>query len=121
MRQAPRVHEVRETDGYRSQAHEAMQDGHQLRHLGHLHPAGGDDTDGSTDQQGDEQLDVSLGHDTPDRRRQRDGHTDDAVPVAAPRGFLVRQTPERQDEEDGRDDVRTYQDSIEFHDDLPTS
>ena len=31
------IHEIGETDGHRRQAHQAVQDGDEFRHLGHLH------------------------------------------------------------------------------------
>ena len=61
---------------------------------------------------------VVIGHVAEDRRDERDRHADDAVPVAAPGGFLVRQSAEREDEEDRRGDVGDGYDSFANHVDL---
>jgi len=43
---------------------------------------------------------------------ERDGHADDAVEVAVFRAFLTREAGEREDEEDGGDDVGRCDDSV---------
>jgi hypothetical protein len=121
VRQPLRVHEVGKTDRDGREADEAVQYSDQLRHLGHLDPPGRDQPDRAADEQRNEQLCIGLRDDAPNGRQQRDSHADDAVPVAAPRRLLVGQAAERQDEENGRDDVRNHQYSVEFHDDLSIS
>ncbi len=100
-----RVHEVGETHRHRRQAHQAVQDGDQLGHLGHLHPARGPQPDGAAHHQGADQQGVLCGDEAEHRGGQRDRHADDAVPVTPAGRFLVGQPAQREDEQDGRDDV----------------
>ena len=96
-------------------ADEAVQDRNELGHLRHLHSPREYQADGAADQQRDDQL-VIVGADfTEQGREQCDGHASDAVPVTAPGRFLVGQPAQREDEQDGRDDVRDIDDSFVDH------
>ena len=100
-----RIHEAGEAHEHSCQTNQAVQNGHEFRHLGHLHTLGQQETNGSTDQQCENQLDVVLRDNTENRRQQCDGHADDAVPVTPSSSFLVGQSAERQDEKNRGGDV----------------
>ena len=100
-----RIHEAGEAHEHGRETDEAVQNSHKLRHLGHLHALGQQETNGSTDQQCKNQLDVVLRDNTENRRQQRDGHADNAVPVTPSSSFLVGQSAERQDEKNRGGDV----------------
>ena len=100
-----RVHEVREADEDSRETDQAVQNGNKLGHLGHLHATREDEADTAAGEQCQHQLDIVLRHDTKDGREQRDRHTDDAVPVAASCGLLVREATQREDEKNRRGDV----------------
>ena len=115
-----RVHEVGEANGHRGHADQAVQYGDQFRHLRHLDAPGSDDTHGATNQERHDQVFNVLRDIAYQRCNERNRHTDDAVPVAAPRGLLVGQSAESENEKNGRDDVRDLDDSFVYlkHHDL---
>ena len=115
---AVRIHEAGEADEDRRESDQAVQDGDELGHLGHLHAAREDEADAAADQQRQHQLDIVLRDDAEDGREQRDRHTDDAVPVAASCGLLVRQSAQREDEQNRRGDVGNGNDTCTNHVDL---
>ena len=79
--------------------------GHQLRHLGHLHALRHILTDQTTarDQQQRQQPQARTGANQRGKDRQR--HTDDAIPDRALGAFLVRQTAKRKDEQNSRNNI----------------
>ncbi len=94
-----------EPDEHRGEADEAVERGDELRHLGHLHPAGDDVARAAADpdRQEDQEL---VAHPRPeDRRHHGERHADDAVPDRALGALLVRQPAQREDEQDRGDDV----------------
>ena len=113
-----RVHEIGETDKNRRKADEAVQDGDELGHLGHLHALRKQYADTATGQQRQHEFDIILRDNAEHGRDERDGHAGDAVPVAAPRGFLVREAAEREYEENRRGDVGNGNDTCTDHVDL---
>ena len=74
-----------------------MQDGDELRHLRHLHTACQHDTDTAAHEKRHKQNHVVLGNDAENGGKQRDCHTNDAIPVTASSSLLIRQAAERQD------------------------
>ncbi len=78
----------------------------------------GHDADAAADEQRHDQESVVLRDDAEDGRAERDRHARDAVPVAAPRGLLVREAAEREDEEYRRRDVGDRDDAWTQHDGL---
>jgi len=87
-----RIHEIGKSNGYCRDAHQAVQNGDEFRHLGHLHTMSRQQSDATADHQGCQQDLVMLRDDTQHRRDQGDRHAADAVPVAAPGRFLVRKS-----------------------------
>ena len=120
VRQSIRIHEVGKADRHRSQPDEAVQYGNQFRHLRHLHAPGGHDADAAADQERHDQQSEVLRNIAHQGRYERNRHAGDSVPVAAPRGLLVGQPAQGENEQDGRDDVRDLDDSLVYlkHHDL---
>ena len=76
-------------------------------HLRHLHLAGSVETDAAADEHGaDDPGHAGQGDAGPEHRRQHcEGHADDAVEIAAARGFRIGEPPETQDEENRGADI----------------
>ena len=90
VREAPRVHEVRESDRDGSEADEAVQDRDEFRHLRHLHTAREYEPYSAADEQRDDELvEICRYVVTRNGREQGDRHADDAVPVTSACCFLV--------------------------------
>ena len=89
------------------QADQAVHQRNQLGHLRHLHGAGSIEADAAADDHGaDDPGDAGQADPrAEDGCQHGDGHADDAVEVAAPRGFRVGQTTEAENEEDGGTNV----------------
>ena len=100
------VHETHVAHSHRCKAHQAVQDGNQLGHLGHLHATREHDSDAAAYQQGDHQDYVILGYDPKHRGEQCDCHAADAIPVAATRSLLVGKAAQGQDKQNRRSDIR---------------
>ncbi len=118
MRQPSRIHEVGESDRDGGKSNQAVQYRDELGHLGHLHATRQNQAHGAANQQRHDELVVLRRYLTEYRRKQRDRHADDAVPVTAARRLLVGQSAQCEDEQDRRDDVRNVYDSFVDHDGL---
>ena len=94
-----RVHEIGETDQYRGEPDQAVQDRDQFRHLRHLHPARQDKADNAADDHDADKHLVVRGDECRNGHYHRDNHTDDAEQVAATRGNVGTQTAECEDEQ----------------------
>ena len=101
-----------DADQHRGEADEAVQERNQLRHLRHLHFARLVDADGGADEHGDDDVAKAAAVVIVKGGDERDGHADDAVEVAVFRAFLTREAGEREDEEDGGDDVSRCDGSV---------
>ena len=75
-----------------------MKDGHQFRHLGHLHPASKDEANRSSNYQHPDEESVVPG-DPCNRSGKGDGHAQHPVEVSAPGGFLVTQPSKGENKE----------------------
>ena len=95
-----------------------MQDGHEFRHLRHLHSAREHEPDAAADDERAGQQRIIIGDLAEHSGQQGDGHARDAVPVTAARRFLVRQAAERKNEQYARRDVRDGNDAWTEHGDL---
>ena len=100
-----RIHEIGVTDEHGREPDETVQARNEFWHLRHLHAARQLQTDEAACADRDDQQPVVARHDADDGRDQRDRHAEDAVQVAPPRGFLVAQPTEREDEQDRGCDV----------------
>ena len=68
-----------------------MKNGDQFRHLGHFDLRCRENADRPADDNGAQQHGVIVDLGRQDRRQNGDRHADNAVDIAAPRGFLVAQ------------------------------
>ena len=90
---------------HRRQAHEAVQDGHQLRHLGHFDLLRQTNTDCPTDHHREDNPADVAGVRTQNSGDQGDGHPGDAEIVALLRGFVFRQTRQAENKQDCSNNV----------------
>ena len=95
----------READQHRGRADEAVEDGDQLRHRRHLHARRQGRADGATAGQHREQDGIARDPRPQDGGDHGDRHAGDAEQVAAPRGFLLGQPAEAEDEEQPGDQI----------------
>ena len=95
---------ARESDQAGGEADQAVHQGDELGHLGHLHGARGVEADRAADDQRADDPGQALGEfdaRPEDRGQHGERHAHHAEQVAAARGLGVRETAEAQDEEDG--------------------
>jgi hypothetical protein len=97
--------ELRERDERRRPAADPVEQGHHLRHRGHLHLPRADHSDHAPDRGGDDDQRPVRDPLDEQRGRDRDEHPHAAQPVAAPRVLRGREKTQRQDEADDRDEV----------------
>ena len=93
------------------EADEAVQERNQFGHLRHFDFVRLVDTEGGADEHGEDDV-AQPGAVAVEGGDKGDGHADDAVEVAVFRAFLPRQSREREDEEDGGDDVGGGDESV---------
>ena len=87
-----------------SQPHQAVKNRHQLRHLGHLDPSGEDKAHHAAKRQrSNKNCVVPL--DSSYRGNQRDCHSQHAIKISPPCGFLITQSPQCKDEENDCSEV----------------
>ncbi|MNP05474.1 hypothetical protein D3C76_974290 [compost metagenome] len=104
-RRGVQVDEAVEAHQHRRHAHEAVQHGHQLGHLGHLDLERQAHADGATDDHGQDDPVHTTGFRVEHGREQGDGHPRDTEQVAMLGRFLLRQSRETEDEEHGGNDI----------------
>ena len=88
-----------------SEAHEAVERRHELRHRGHFDPAGDHETDAAAHDDGAD--DLGQAHHVMGIERGGDGdaHADHAHAIAATAGRGAGQPAQREDEKDARDQI----------------
>ena len=104
--------EAADADQHGSETDEAVQQCDQLRHLRHFDFARFLDADGGADEHGDDDVAEAFAAVGINSGDERDGHADDAEDVAVFRAFLTGEAGEREDEEDGGDDVGRCDESV---------
>ena len=92
-------------DERRRAAADPVEQGHHLRHRGHLHPARADEADRGADQRRDDDQRPVADAVEQQRARDREDHADAADPVPAPRVLGRGEEAQREDEADDRDEV----------------
>ncbi len=101
-----RIHEVGETNGNGGKTNKTVKYRDEFGHLRHLHTTRQQNTYTATNQERNEQDRVVLRDDAENRRELCYLQADNAVPVTASCGLLVRQAAEGQDEKYRRGDIR---------------
>ncbi len=94
-----------DSDQDRGQADEAVQHRDQFGHARHRHAGGQHRADHDRRNDPDRHRSESAGHDAKDGGSNRQQHADDAQQVASPRGGLIRQAGQAEDEQHCRHDV----------------
>jgi hypothetical protein len=94
-----------DADEHRRESHQAVEAGHQFRHLRHLHPVRDEPAADAADRHHQRDRAVLADAWRADRRRHRQQHADDAVPDGPLGLLLVRQPAQREDEEYSRHHV----------------
>ena len=98
-----------EAHQYRGQADEAVQQGNQFGHFGHLYFFGFVDTDGGTDAHGENHPEEAGSLFAEYGGKQGNRHAGDAEIAAVFSGFLFRQTGQRENKQNGGNDIgRSY-------------